>query len=342
MESLRIVFMGSPEFALPSLKVLHSSTHHVLAVVTGPDKRRGRGKSKSPTVVKKTAAELEIPVIEADNLKDPELTAQLKQLKPDLFVVVAFRILPPDLLEIPAIGSINLHASLLPAYRGAAPIHHAVMNGETETGCTVFFLDELVDTGNILIQEKTDIGPDETTGDIYYRLMNLGSSLILKSVNMIAAGSYDLKKQDERLATPAPRLFPDSCRINFNETAGRVYNKIRGLSPSPGAWTMLDGQRFRVHSASLISAGSPEKSGAYGTNLNDHRPDAPGTVFPVSETPDRLSVDIKPGELRIIDDAVLVGCSDGAIRLLEVQLEGKKSMKAADLFRGYKGLCSIE
>jgi methionyl-tRNA formyltransferase len=304
MKTLRIVFMGSPEFAVPSLEKLQSGPHSIVAVVTGNDKRRGRGTDTSPTAVKKAALRYGLPVIEVENLKSPDFISSLKSCNADLFVVVAFRVLPLDVLEIPEIGSINLHASLLPRYRGAAPIHHAVMNGETETGCTVFFLDEKVDTGNIVMQKKTGIGPHENTGEVYERLMHMGADLLFRSVNRIAGGGYELHRQNDEEASPAPKIFPEDCRIDFSESESRVYNKIRGLSPFPGAWAVLDGQRFRIHEA---------------------RP----AVY--------SSSDISPAQIVIDNQKVLAGCGNGAVLLLKVQLEGKKTMEAIDFFRGYKG-----
>lgn len=309
MKTLRIVFMGSPEFAVPSLEKLHTSPHKVVAVVTGPDKRRGRGKEKSSTAVKNSAKHLELPVIEAEDLKSADLIRKLKTIDADLFVVVAFRVLPQVILDIPHIGSVNLHASLLPRYRGAAPIHHAVMNGDTETGCTVFFLDEKIDTGNILLQEKTGIGSHDNTGTVYERLMYLGADLLLRSVQLIAGGKYELYRQDNKEATPAPKIFPEGCRIDFKENKTRVYNKIRGLSPSPGAWAVLDGLRFRIHEC---------------------RP---------SEC---TSTGIGPAQVVTDNNKVLAGCADGAVELLKVQLEGKKIMEAAEFFRGYKGASVLE
>jgi methionyl-tRNA formyltransferase len=309
MKTLRIVFMGSPEFAVPSLEKLHNSPHNVVAVVTGPDKRRGRGNEKSPTAVKKSALQLGLPVFEAEDLKSADIIDKLMTSDADLFVVVAFRVLPQVILDIPHIGSVNLHASLLPRYRGAAPIHHAVMNGETETGCTVFFLDEKIDTGNILQQEETGIGPDENSGSVYERLMHLGADLLLRSVQLIASGKYELYRQDDNEATSAPKIFPEDCRIDFMESKSRVYNKIRGLSPLPGAWAVLDGLRFRIHECRTSEYSSP---------------------------------DIRPAQVIIDNNTVLAGCSDGVVELLKVQLEGKKIMEAAEFFRGYKGASVLE
>lgn len=298
---MNIVFMGSPEFAIPSLEQIHQSEHTIKAVVSSIDKRRGRGSKTSPTPVKAKAIELNIPVIEVEDLSSPDFEAELKSLDADLFVVVAFRILPTSVLSIPKVGSINLHASLLPKYRGAAPIHWAIINGEEETGCTVFFLDEKVDTGNIIDQRTTRIGDDETTGELYARLRDMGSELLLESINKIDRDKYDLTKQDHSKATPAPKLFRDDCHIDFKNSSKDVHNKIRGLSPFPTAWASWKGNKFNMYKSRL------------GASAN-----------------------IDPGELYIKDDKLLVGCLDGTIELTEVQLPGTKKMTGEEFIRGYE------
>lgn len=296
---MNIVFMGSPEFALPSLEKIYNSKHTIKAVVSNIDKRRGRGSSTAPTPVKSKALELGLSVIEVDDLKSEKFENQLKALEPDLFVVVAFRILPKNLLKIPKKGSVNLHASLLPKYRGAAPIHWAVMNGEEETGCTIFFLDEDVDTGKIIKQKKIPIGDNETTGEVYERLMNIGSEVLINAVDEIDEGSYTTISQNNSLATPAPKIFKDDCHINFNQAAKVVNNKIRGLSPFPTAWARLDGEKFNIYKSQL------------GSFAN-----------------------IDPGELLVRDGKLLVGCSDGTLELLEIQLPGKKKMEIQNFLAG--------
>lgn len=295
-----IVFMGSPEFAIPSLEQIHESEHTIKAVVSNIDKRRGRGSKTSPTPVKAKALELGIPVIEVEDLSSQDFADQLKAFKPDLLVVVAFRILPKSVLEIPAKGSINLHASLLPKYRGAAPIHWAIINGETETGCTVFFLDEKVDTGNIILQKTIKIGNNETTGELYARLMDMGSSLLLDAIDQISANSYTLSKQDDRLATPAPKLFRDDCHVDFNEPAEVVHNKIRGLSPFPTAWAWWNGKKFNMYD---------------------------------SKKHDELQA--PPGELFSNNDKLFVGCKDGSVELIKVQLPGTPKISGKEFVRGY-------
>lgn len=301
---MEIVFMGSPEFALPSLEKIHDSTHRIGAVVTNIDKRRGRGPGTSPTAVKKRALELELPVIEVQNLKDKSFLNQLSGLNADLFVVVAFRILPPEILELPDKGSINLHASLLPKYRGAAPIHWAIINGEDETGCTVFFLDEQVDTGLILKQEKTPIGKNETTGDLYERLKIIGCNLLLESLDAIESGNYTTREQDHSKATPAPKLYTEDCKIDFHKPAEEVHNWIRGLSPFPTAWAELDDLKFNIYRSRV-------------------GPDEPG---------------LQAGELKLEEDDLLAGCGEGSVILEEVQIEGKRRMSGKSFMNGYSGI----
>jgi methionyl-tRNA formyltransferase len=299
---MRIVFMGSPDFAVPSLEKLHKSRHDIVAVVSGVDKRRGRGNKLTPTPVKAKALKLGLPVIEVEDLKSDEFVLQLRRTEPDLFVVVAFRILPPKVLKIPRKGSINLHASLLPKYRGAAPIHWAVINGEEETGCSIFFLDEKVDTGQVILQESIPIGENETTGDVYEKLMNLGSELLVDAVDQIEHDTYVSKVQNHEEATGAPKLFSEDCKISFDDDARNVHNKIRGLSPFPVAWTTLNGKRFKLYRSKYV----PDLS-------------------------------IKPGVIKIVGDHVYVGCGSNAVELIEVQLQGKQKMGAMDFFQGYKG-----
>lgn len=298
---MNIVFMGSPDFAIPSLEKIFNSNHTIQAVVSNVDKRRGRGSELAPTIVKAKALELGLPVIEVEDLKSEEFEKTLKELNPDLFVVVAFRILPKNILEIPKIGSINLHASLLPKYRGAAPIHWAVINGEVETGCTIFFLDEKVDTGNIILQKKIPIGDNDTTGDIYSKLMAEGSSQLLEAIDLIESDNYDLKKQEDSKATPAPKLFNENTRIDFNKTAGEVHNLIRGLNPFPVAWTTWNDKKVKIYSSML----GPE-------------------------------IKITPSKLLEKEGKLLAGCREGTIEITELQLPGKKRMSSEEFINGYE------
>lgn len=293
--------MGSPEFAVPSLNAIHNSTHQVQAVVSNPDKRRGRRGKPEPTDVKRRAIELGYPTIDVDDIKSDNFEKQLVDLKPDLFVVVAFRILPMSILKIPNIGSINLHASLLPKYRGAAPIHWAVINGEKETGCTVFFLDEKVDTGKIVAQNRINIGENDTTGDIYNQLKEIGAELLIKTIDDIAAGKQSATPQNDEEATPAPKLFAENTKLDFDQPAETVHNMVRGLNPFPIAWCKYDGQKMNVYS----SAKSDEPS------------KKPGLVFQ------------KDGKL-------LVGCNPGTLELKGVQLPGTKVLNGSEFINGYK------
>lgn len=299
---MRIVFMGSPDFAIPSLEKLAASDHEIAAVVSNIDKRRGRGGGTSPTPVKARARELGLSVLTVEDLNDPGFAKELEHLEPDLFVVVAFRILPAHILAIPEKGSVNLHASLLPRFRGAAPIHWAIIKGEENTGCTVFFLDERVDTGAIILQRETPIGPNETTGDLYNRLKEMGSGLLLEAVEAIAHDDYALRPQDDEGATPAPKLYTEDCKIDFTHPAEVIHNKIRGLSPFPTAWAELDGLRFNM----------------YRCRVADSR---------------RL----KPGQVDVADGKMLVGTADFDLVMERVQIEGKRKMSGADFMNGYSG-----
>ncbi|WP_240596742.1 methionyl-tRNA formyltransferase [Rhodohalobacter barkolensis] len=301
MKSLRIVFMGSPDFAIPSLEAIHNSDHKIIAVVSNPDKRRGRGGKPQPTVVKKKAVELGYPTLDLEDPKSDVFKEKLKELKPDLLVVVAFRILPKDILAIPTIGSINLHASLLPKYRGAAPIHWAIINGEKETGCTVFFLDEKVDTGEIIGRFKTEIGPMETTGDLYNRLKVKGADLLKQCIDQIAEGNDQRMAQNHEDATPAPKLFNENTKIDFSESVENVHNLIRGLNPFPTAWCMYDDKKLNVHRS---KPGPMKKTG-------------------------------EPGELVELDEGLFVQCKDGLLQLKELQLPGTKRFSGLDFMNGY-------
>lgn len=295
--------MGNPEFAVPSLEALHRAGNEIVGVVTGTDKKRGRGSELSPSPVKAKALELGLPIIEADSMRDPEVEAKLRALNPDLFVVVAFKVLPSALLKVPRVGSINLHASLLPKYRGAAPIHWAIKRGESETGVTIFFLDEQVDTGKFLLQKHVAIGPDDTTGDVYGRLMSLGADALVEAVERIKGGDYTLIPQDDAVATSAPKLFPDDAKIDFNQKTSDVINHIRAMNPFPMAWILLDGKKLKVYKAIFGNA----------------------------------DIIVLPGEVLVSRDRLLVGTLDGTVQLEQIQLEGKKVLSGHEFILGYQG-----
>lgn len=294
--------MGTPEFAVPSLERLAQSGYQAIAVATGPDRPRGRGQEVTPTPVKVAARRLGIEtILQPESVKDPQFAAQIKALDPDVIVVVAFRILPPEVFNAARIGTFNLHGSLLPKYRGAAPINHAIMEGERETGVTTFFLKEQVDTGSIILQKRMTIGPDETAGEVHDRMMEIGADAVVETVRLIEAGKAVPRPQDDSLATPAPKIHRDDCRVRWNAPAERVHNQIRGLSPHPGAWTMHGDTMLKI----------------YRTRTARIAPGArPGTVV---EAADRL----------------LVACGDGAVEIVEVQQQGRKKLTGSEFLRGY-------
>ncbi len=298
--------MGTPAFAVPSLKKLASSRHSIVGVVTQPDRPRGRGLKLQPPPVKQVALELGLsPILQPDRLKDPNFLEALKQLQADIFVVVAFRILPEEVFTMPPLGTVNLHPSLLPKYRGAAPINWIIINGETETGVTTIFIQKEIDAGNIILQRKVPVYPDETAGELHDRLAEIGADLVVETIDRIASGQpLELRKQDNRAATRAPKLNREIAHLNFNQPASTVKQWILGLSPIPGAFTHWRGKVLKVYRAHLVSL---ERQSA-----------KPGTITAITE------------------DAIHVACNPGVVALTEVQLEGKKRMPTAEFIRGYR------
>ncbi len=299
---MRIVFMGTPEFAVPSLKILVENGYDVVGVITSVDKPAGRGRKLAQSAVKKYAVEQNLNVLQPRNLKAPEFVETLQALKADLQIIVAFRMLPEVVWNMPPIGTFNLHGSLLPKYRGAAPINWAVINGEKETGVTTFFLKHEIDTGDVLMQEKLPIGEDETVGEVYARMMEMGGEVVLKTVKMIEKGDYELKPQDASKATKAPKIFPETCKIDFNQSTNAIHNFVRGLSPYPCAWTTLDDKKLKIYrSQKSIETHSKE----------------PGTF--------------------VTDDKkfMKIATADGFIEILELQLQGKKRMDTKAFLNGY-------
>ncbi len=298
---MNIVFMGTPEFSLPSLKILLESNHNILSVVTQPDKERGRGQKVSFTPAKEFAVENNIPVYQPENLKgNSEFVEQMEALQPDLFVVVAFRILPKGVFEIPKFGSFNLHGSYLPKYRGAAPIQWALINGETETGLTTFKLAEKVDTGNIYLQEEVEIYPDDNFESLHDRMSLQGADLVLKTVELIEIGKYELKKQDDSLASPAPKITKEICEIDWNKSAFEVHNLVRGLSPHPAAFFNYKDKVIKIYKSEVVER-------------NDFK------SFQIEQTKKEL----------------IIGCGQNALRILELQQEGKKRMTTEEFLRGF-------
>ncbi len=305
---LRIVFMGTPEFAVASLDALVKAGCNIVAVVTAPDKAAGRGMHLQQSAVKKYAVENGLKVLQPEKLKNPEFISELKSLNADLQIVVAFRMLPEVVWNMPPMGSVNLHGSLLPQYRGAAPINWAVINGETETGVTTFKLKHEIDTGDILLQQSFPIGENETAGEVHDRMKETGAQLLVKTVQQLAAGVLAEKPQtsNQQPATPlkhAPKIFTETCKIDFTKTADEVHNLVRGLSPFPGAFCSLNGKTLKI----------------FRTEKEVSNPD------------------IEPGQYKTDEKTFLkFACSNGYISVTELQLEGKKKMNIEDFLRGYR------
>lgn len=297
---MKIVFFGTPDFALPSLDILNNSKHEIVAVVTAPDKERGRGRKVSFTPIKDYALSNNLNLLQPAKMKDENFISTLSELKADLFVIVAFRILPRDVFSIPKFGSFNLHGSLLPKYRGAAPIHWAIINGENKTGVTTFFLDDKVDTGNILFQSELPIHEDDNLGTIHDKMMILGAELVLKTVDSIEVGDYKLQKQNEELASPAPKITKELGKIDWNNSALKIHNLIRGLSPFPAAYFLINDKKYKVFNSKV-----------------------------------RDDVNLSVGEIRTSKNEIYIGTSDLTIEILEIQPEGRKRMNADAFLRGH-------
>ena len=298
--------MGTPEFAVPALVKLLENNFNVVAVITAPDKPKGRGQKLATTPVKDCAVQNNIPVLQPANLKDPEFLKVLASYKANLQIVVAFRMLPEVVWNMPEIGTFNLHASLLPQYRGAAPINWAIINGEQETGVTTFFLKHEIDTGDIIYQEKEPISVEDDAGTLYERLMNKGASLVVKTVNSIASGDYtpisqNFTKEDINLA---PKIFKETCEIDWDKNSIETLNFIRGLSPYPAAWTTLDNKILKIYKAA---------------------------------TTNKVANFLKPGEYKTDNKTFWdFRTKDGMISIKELQLEGKRKMTIEDFLRGNK------
>lgn len=305
---MRIVFMGTPEFAVPCLDILIKNNYNVVGVVTVPDKPAGRGQQLSESAVKVYAKEKGLKILQPLKLKDPEFINELRDLKADLQIVVAFRMLPEEVWNMPSLGTYNLHASLLPKYRGAAPINWAIINGEKESGVTTFKLKHEIDTGNILFQEKVPITDTTTAGELHDMLMKVGSELILKSVKTIESGDYELKPQNDTVAIHAPKIFKETCKINWTKDVRSVYNLIRGLSPYPAAFTEFTDLKGTV------------------------------TSFKLFKTEVEQGSKNEPNGLLITDNKtfIKIAAQGGYIHVKELQLQGKKRMSTEEFLRGYK------
>jgi methionyl-tRNA formyltransferase len=293
--------MGTPEFAVPSLRILLDHSYEISGVVTAPDKPRGRGQQVSFTPIKDFALHHSLTILQPEHLTDSNFVSDVQQLAPDLIVVVAFRILPLEIYTVPKLGSFNLHASLLPKYRGAAPIHWAIINGEKESGVTTFFLQEKVDTGSILLQARVNIGPDETAGELHDTLSEVGAEIVLHTVRLIERGKAQPIMQNDSLACPAPKIFNHDCRIDWKKSSQQIHDFVRGLSPHPASWTM--------HKSKIIKL--------YRTKIEDASPQTPGMV------------------LRRTNDALLIGTGNGVVSVMDIQQQGKRRLGIEEFLRGY-------
>ncbi len=301
--------MGTPAFAVASLNALIAANLEVVGVVTSPDRPAGRGRQLRMSAVKERALELELPILQPENLKDPEFHKQLDALNASLYVVVAFRMLPESVWDRTERGTMNLHASLLPNYRGAAPINWAVINGETRTGLTTFFINSKIDTGDILLREIVEIQPEENAGTLHDRMMKTGATLLVNTVKDVLDGTVDPTAQVHFVGDDiheAPKLTPENCKLNWSLSAQRIHDHIRGLSPMPGAWTNWKEKDQPDRQLKVLSAKLAKDSG-------EHR--APGTVT-------------------INGNQLLIQCGTGVIEALEIQMQGKKPMDSGSFLRG--------
>jgi methionyl-tRNA formyltransferase len=300
---VKIVFMGTSEFAVPSLRALHDR-FGVAAVVTRPDSKSGRGLTLNPSPVKIAANGLGLPVLDPPMLSDPGFIATLRGFEADLFFVTAFRLLPPVVFTLPPLGTVNLHGSLLPDYRGAAPIQRAVINGDTVTGLTTFFIDEAVDTGDIILTEWVPIGPEETAGELADRMKILGAELAVRTVDLIEKGTIPRTAQSLGVGRPAPKLRKDEGGIDWTRGARSIHNQVRGMNPDPGAFTEWKRGMLKIHRTRI---------------LNEDSVGTPGRVAASSSS-----------------DGFSVWCGKGKLAILEVQPAGKRPMEGASFVRGYR------
>lgn len=305
MRDLRIVFMGTPDFAVAILDQLIKSKYTVVGVITAPDKPAGRGRKLNESAVKKYALNHSLPILQPTNLKSEDFLKELKDLKANLQIVVAFRMLPKSVWNLPEFGTFNLHASLLPAYRGAAPIHWAIINGEKTTGVTTFFLDDKIDTGAIILQKECAIGDDETVGELHDRLMYLGAEVVLSTLELIQKGPVKTQDQPIKEEKTAYKLFPENCQIDWNDSLDAIYNKIRGLNPFPAAWT----------------------------NLSNGNEVIPVKLYKVSK---QYEVHNNPiGSIKSTKKELQVAVSNGYLCIHELKLSGKKQMDVQSLLNGF-------
>jgi methionyl-tRNA formyltransferase len=317
---MKIVFMGTPDFSLPSLKKINESKHNLVAVVTAPDKERGRGKQISPTPIKEYAVNNNLKVLTPVKLSDAEFIKELKIIEPDLIVVVAFRILPKEVYTIPRFGTFNLHGSLLPKFRGAAPIQWSLIKGEDKTGVTTFFLEDKVDTGNVILRREIEIEAKDNFGSLHDKMMLIGANTVMETIDLIETGNYLLEAQDNSQASSAPKITKELCKINFSDSVSNIHNLIRGLSPYPGAFFYISDNNYKAF-----------ESIYFDKNCDDLVREK------IIIGADIQNVFINDLECQIIQtkNEIFIRNENGILQILEIQPEGRKRMKVAEFLRGY-------
>jgi methionyl-tRNA formyltransferase len=300
---MKLVFFGTPDFAVPTLDALHDSSHEILGVVTSPDKKSGRGLKIKSSAIKKNAEKYGFPVYQPESTRNKQLHSILKEINPDIYVVVAYKILPESILNIPHRGAVNLHASLLPKYRGAAPVNHAILNGETETGLTTFLIQKKVDTGDLLLQQSLPIDNSITTGETLSKLSFLGADLVIKTLDALVKNTIKPIKQDGTKATFAPKINVQDCKINWSNPALMIHNKIRAFSPKPGAFTFYNNKRVKLFGSTILTESGLNK--------------------------------LLPGQIEYSNSIFMVGTGTQPIQLTNIQIEGKKTLPADQFILGF-------
>ena len=300
---MKLVFFGTPDFAVPTLDALHDSSHEILGVVTSPDKKSGRGLKVTSAAIKNSAEKYSLPIYQPESTGSEQLHSILKQINPDIYVVVAYKILPESILNIPPRGAVNLHASLLPKYRGAAPVNHAILNGETETGLTTFLIQKKVDTGDLLLQQSLPIDNSVTTGEALSKLSFLGADLVIKTLDALAQNKIKPIKQDGDKATFAPKISVQDCKINWSNPALMIHNQIRAFSPKPGAFTFYKNKRVKLFGSKVLQ------------NLHNAR--------------------LLPGEIEHTNSFLKIGTGTEPIQITNIQIEGKKKLPVDQFILGF-------
>lgn len=298
---MKVVFFATPDFAVPILDTLINSKHTVVSVVTNTDKEQGRGKKIAYSPIKEFAIKNNLPVLQPESFKDPLFIEQLKKLDADVYIVVAFKILPKEVYSLPKHGTFNLHGSLLPKYRGAAPIQWALINGDTKTGLTTFFLRDKVDTGNMILKDEIDIDPEDDFGSLHDKMSNRGAKLVQLTLELIESVRVQQYEQDDSVATPAPKITKETCKIDWNKKAIEIHNLVRGVSPFPGAYFEKEQKIYKVFKTKVVE------------NKN-------------------LGI----GEILTTKNEIFIGCNDSTLQILIIQPEGRKRMNADEFLRGYK------